>query len=254
MTSSAIKARHAFTTRFGGVSTGDFASLNLGSGRGDPQENVEENFRRVAALMGAGGNDCCVTRQVHSSEVRVVTSADKHVLGTRTPYDADGLITTEKGLPIFCFTADCVPALLCDYEHGVIAAVHCGWRSSVADILGVTVRKMCALGAKPECITAAQGAAIGRCCFETDDDVPAAVEKYLSGDADGLFDRRPDGKTLVDLRAANSRRLIQLGLKPENIDASGECTVCLHDKYWSHRYTSRRGLGRGSLAAAIVLE
>lgn len=254
MTSSVIPARHAFTTRYGGVSTGDFASLNLGSGRGDPQENVEENFRRVAALMGAGANDCAVTRQVHGNAVRVVTSADKHVLGTRTPYDADGIITTERGLPIFCFTADCVPALLCDAEHGVIAAVHCGWRSSVADILGVAVEKMCALGATRATIRAAQGAAIGRCCFETDDDVPAAVEKYLSGDADGLFDRRPDGKTLVDLRAANSRRLIQLGLKPENIDASGECTVCLHDKYWSHRYTSRRGLGRGSLAAAIVLE
>lgn len=254
MTSSVIKARHAFTTRFGGVSVGDFASLNLGSGRGDPQENVEENFRRVAALMGVGGNDCAVTRQVHGNEVRVVTSADKHILGTRTPYDADGIITVERGLPIFCFTADCVPALLCDARHGVIAAVHCGWRSSVADILGVTVEKMCSLGATSETICVAQGAAIGRCCFETDDDVPAAVTKYLSGASDGLFDRRDDGKTLVDLRAANTRRLLQLGLREENIDASDECTVCLHDKYWSHRYTSRHGLGRGSLAAAIVLE
>lgn len=254
MTSSVIKARHAFTTRFGGVSEGDFASLNLGSGRGDPQENVEENFRRVAALMGVGGNDCAVTRQVHGNEVRVVTSADKHVLGTRTPYDADGIITVERGLPIFCFTADCVPALLCDAKHGVIAAVHCGWRSSVADILGVTIEKMCSLGATRETICVAQGAAIGRCCFETDDDVPTAVTRYLSGDSDGLFDRRDDGKTFVDLRAANTRRLLQLGLREENMDASDECTVCLHDKYWSHRYTSRHGLGRGSLAAAIVLE
>lgn len=254
MTSSVISARHAFTTRYGGVSVGELASLNLGSNRGDDQKNVEENFRRVAALMGAGGNDCAVTRQVHGNVVRVATGADRHVLGTRTPYEADGLVTAERGLPIMCFTADCVPALLCDAEHGVIAAVHCGWRSSVADILGVTVEKMCALGATVEHICAAQGAAIGRCCFETDDDVPAAVEKYLSGEVDGLFVRRSDGKTLVDLRAANARRLLQLGLAPENIDVSEECTVCLHEKYWSHRYTSRRGLARGSLAAAIVLE
>ena len=165
MTSSVIPARHLFTTRYGGVSTGDYASLNLGSNRGDAQENVAENYRRLAAFFGVGRDDCAVTKQVHGTEVRVVTSADKHICGSKTPYEADGLVTTERGLPIFCFVADCVPALLCDAEHGVIAAVHCGWRSSVADILGVTVEKMCALGAEPGSICAAMGASIGRCRF-----------------------------------------------------------------------------------------
>ena len=114
-----------------------------------------------------------------------------------------------------------------------------------------TARKMRSLGARPESIHAAMGAAIGRCCFETDDDVPQAIERYLGGGAEGLFDRRPDGKTMVDLRAANARRLVQLGLDAGNIDVSAECTVCSHDKYWSHRYTKGR---RGSQAAAIVLE
>lgn len=254
MTSDVIPARHLFTTRFGGVSTGDFASLNLGSGRGDPQENVTENFRRVAAVLGAGKDDCVVTMQVHGNAVRVVTSADKHVCGTKTPYEADGIITVERGLPIFCFVADCVPALLCDAEHGVAAAVHCGWRSSVADILGVTLEKMCALGAKPENVCAAMGAAIGRCCFETDNDVPNAVKEYLGCDAEELFDRRADGKTMVDLRGANRLRLIQLGLSAEHIDVSQECTMCSHEKYWSHRYTQKMGQGRGSLAAGIVLD
>ena len=251
MRSTLIPARHAFTTRYGGVSRGEFASLNLGSNRGDDPEAVRENYRRVCALMGAGIDDCAVTKQVHGSEVRVVTKADRHVCMSTVPYEADGLVTNERGLPIMCFVADCVPALLCDGENSVIAAVHCGWRSSVADILGETVKKMCALGAKPESIHAAMGAAIGRCCFETDDDVPEAVEKYLGGETEGLFDRRADGKTMVDLRAANARRLIQLGLKAENIDISRECTMCSHEKYWSHRYTKGR---RGSQAAAIVLD
>lgn len=251
MSSSVIRTKHAFTTRFGGVSTGDFASLNLGFGRGDAPENVRENYRRLTALMGAEIDGCAVTRQVHGNEVRVVTRTDRHECGAPVPYEADGIITTERGLPIMCFVADCVPALLCDAENGVIAAVHCGWRSSVADILGETVKKMCALGAKPENIHAAMGAAIGRCCFETDDDVPQAVEKYLSGQTAGLFDRRADGKTMVDLRAANAVRLRQLGLKAENIDISPECTMCSHEKYWSHRYTKGR---RGSQAAAIVLD
>ncbi len=251
MRSTLIPARHAFTTRYGGVSRGEFASLNLGSNRGDDPEAVRENYRRVCALMGAGIDDCAVTKQVHGSAVRVVTKADRHVCMSTVPYEADGLVTNERGLPIMCFIADCVPALLCDREHSVIAAVHCGWRSSVADILGETVKKMCALGAKPENIHAAMGAAIGRCCFETDDDVPQAVEKYLSGETQGLFDRRADGKTMVDLRAANAVRLRQLGLKAENIDISPECTMCSHEKYWSHRYTKGR---RGSQAAAIVLD
>ena len=251
MRSTLIPARHAFTTRYGGVSRGEFESLNLGSNRGDDPEAVRENYRRVCALMGAGIDDCAVTRQVHGNTVRVVTGADRHVCMSTVPYEADGLVTNERGLPIMCFVADCVPALLCDGENSVIAAVHCGWRSSVADILGETVKKMCALGAKPESIHAAMGAAIGRCCFETDDDVPEAVEKYLGGETEDLFDRRADGKTMVDLRAANARRLIQLGLKAENIDISRECTMCSHEKYWSHRYTKGR---RGSQAAAIVLD
>ena len=251
MRSTLIPARHAFTTRYGGVSRGEFSSLNLGSNRGDDPEDVRENYRRVCALMGAGIDDCAVTKQVHGNTVRVVTEADRHVCMSNVPYEADGLVTNTRGLPIMCFVADCVPALLCDGENSVIAAVHCGWRSSAADILGETVKKMCALGARPESIHAAMGAAIGRCCFETDDDVPQAVEKYLDGDTEGLFDRRADGKTMVDLRAANARRLIQLGLKAENIDISQECTMCSHEKYWSHRYTKGR---RGSQAAAIVLD
>ena len=251
MRSTLIPARHAFTTRYGGVSRGEFSSLNLGSNRGDDPEDVRENYRRVCALMGAGIDDCAVTKQVHGNTVRVVTEADRHVCMSNVPYEADGLVTNTRGLPIMCFVADCVPALLCDGENSVIAAVHCGWRSSAADILGETVKKMCALGARPESIHAAMGAAIGRCCFETDDDVPQAVEKYLDGDTEGLFDRRADGKTMVDLRAANARRLIQLGLKAENIDLSQECTMCSHEKYWSHRYTKGR---RGSQAAAIVLD
>ena len=251
MRSTLIPARHAFTTRYGGVSRGEFSSLNLGSNRGDDPEDVRENYRRVCALMGAGIDDCAVTKQVHGNTVRVVMEADRHVCMSNVPYEADGLVTNTRGLPIMCFVADCVPALLCDGENSVIAAVHCGWRSSAADILGETVKKMCALGARPESIHAAMGAAIGRCCFETDDDVPEAVEKYLGGETAGLFDRRADGKTMVDLRAANARRLIQLGLKAENIDLSQECTMCSHEKYWSHRYTKGR---RGSQAAAIVLD
>jgi len=251
MSSDKIKAHHAFTTRYGGVSKGGFYSLNLGSNRGDDPEAVRENYRRVCSLMGVGIDDCVVTNQVHGKVVRVVTEADKHACMSKTPYEADGVVTSVKGLPIICFVADCVPVLLWDGVNSVAGAVHCGWKSSVADILGEAVEKMCSLGAEVKHIRAAMGAAIGKCCFETDDDVPQAVEKYLGGDTEGLFVKREDGKTLVDLRGANKRRLMQLGVPEENIDISEECTMCSHEKYWSHRYTKG---DRGSQAAVIVLD
>ena len=250
MSSDIIGARHAFTTRYGGVSKRGFSSLNLGANRGDDPEAVRENYRRLCALMGVGIDGMAVTKQVHGNQVRIVTEEDRHVCMSPVPYEADGIVTGVKGLPILCMVADCVPVLLWDGEHSVAGAIHCGWRSSVGDILKNALDKMESLGAAPESIRAAIGPSIGRCCFETDDDVPLAIEKYLGGDTRGLFDRREDGKTMVDLRAANARRLMQLGVKAENIDISTECTMCSHDKYWSHRYT--RG-DRGSQGAAIVL-
>ena len=250
MTSSEIGVPHAFTTRCGGVSGGIFSSLNLGSNRGDDPEAVRENYRRVCALLDCGIDEAAVTKQVHGNVVRVVDERDRHVCMSTVPYEADGLVTAVRGLPLMCFIADCVPALLCDEGAGVIAAVHCGWRSSVGDILKNAVDAMCALGAKKENIRCALGPAIGPCCFETDDDVPEAISAWLGGETEGLFTRRADGKTMVDLRAANRRRLLQLGLAEEHIDVSEECTFCSHDKYWSHRYTKGQ---RGSQAAAIVL-
>lgn len=250
MESDIISAQHAFTTRFGGVSTGIFSSLNLGSNRGDDPEAVRENFRRVCRLFGVGVDDCAITSQVHGGAVRTVTERDRHVCLAPILYEADGVVTAVKGLPILCKTADCVPVLLWDGKNRAAGAIHCGWRSTAADILKNAVEQMEALGAERRDIRAAIGPAIGACCFETDDDVPEALDKLLSGDTAGLFTRRADGKTLVDLRGANRRRLMQIGLLAENIDVSSECTVCSHDKYWSHRYTKGQ---RGSQAAVIVL-
>ena len=99
MSSDKIGARHAFTTRYGGVSTGIFSTLNLGSNRGDDPEAVRENYRRVCELMGVGIDDMAVTQQVHKADVRIVTSADKHVCMSHVPYEADGIVTSERGQP-----------------------------------------------------------------------------------------------------------------------------------------------------------
>lgn len=254
MTADVISAKHAFSTRYGGVSEGDFASLNLGFGRGDPDENVSANYRRLGAALGIDVCRAAYTRQVHGREVRVVTMADAVAPETHSDVDCDAVVTAERGLPLFCFTADCVPVLLYDGVHGTAGAVHCGWRSSVADIIGAAVEAMCSLGSRPEDICAAMGAAIGTANFETDGDVPDAMRAWLGHDAEEfIFTGRRDGKYYVDLRGALAHRLCVLGLRPENIAVSRECTVELHDKYWSHRYTSKHGLQRGSQCAVIEI-
>ena len=250
MTAPTIRAKHAFTTRFGGVSSGHLASLNLGSNRGDDPENVFENYRLLGEATGIDVYRMAFTKQVHGNTVRVVSEADVHEFGTNVPYAADGLVTNIPGLALICFTADCVPVLLCDAENGVIAAVHCGWRSSVADILGNAMGEMRALGAQPEAICAAIGPAISKCCFEVGPEVIEAARAYLGGDTDGLYTAGEAGKYYLDLKGANARRLLQLGLREENIAVSDECTVCSHEKYWSHRYTKG---ARGSQGALIVL-
>lgn len=247
-----IPHTHCFTTRMGGVSTGCFDSLNLGELQGDEPECVLENYRRLFEALGLPEQELCFTRQVHGSEVRVVTDADRRAPLSPTQYEADGIVTDVKGLPLICFMADCVPVLLCDAESGVIGAVHCGWRSTVADILGVAVKKMIALGALPSGICAAIGPAIEMCCFETDAEVPEAIGKLLGGDSEGTFFTVGDtGKYMVDLKEANRRRLLQLGIKEENISVSDECTCCNSDRYWSHR---KLGTKRGAQAALIVID
>lgn len=253
LVSDILPVRHGFTTRYGGVSRGSLSSLNLGENRGDDPENVRENYRRVGRALGMDVSRLVYSKQVHEDTVRVVSADDRRDLFTPFAYTADGLVTDMREQPLIVYTADCVPVLLCDPAHHVIGAVHCGWRSSVQDILARAVEKMCALGAQPREIRAAIGPAIGRCCFETGPEVPAAIDRYLFGDSAGTYVSEPgvSEKYMVDLREANRRRLLQLELCPEHIDVSAECTKCSHDKFWSHRYTKG---DRGSQASLIMLD
>ena len=251
MTAPNITAKHCFTTRYGGVSEGSLASMNLGENRGDKPENVIENYRRIKQATGIDTDRLCFTRQVHGREVRIVTEDDIHTLMTPVPYEADGLVTNIPGLAILAFVADCVPLLLHDGKNGVAAAVHCGWRSTVQDIMGAAVEKMVSLGAEPGEIQAAIGTSIGYCCFEVGPEVPEAIYTLLPDDHEGIVRAgEREGKFYVDLREAIARRLVQLGVPRSHIEISAECTMCSPDKYWSHRVTKG---DRGNLAALIEL-
>ena len=250
LVSDKISMPHGFTTRYGGVSEGIWSSLNVGENRGDKPEHVRENYARVGAILGVGADDFVTTRQVHGAVVRVAAEEDRRKVFDPVPYEADGLVTNIRNLPMMIYIADCIPVLLCDEEHGVIGAVHCGWKSSVADILGNAMQEMKRLGADPAEIKAAIGPGIGLDHFEVGPEVVEAASEYLREDLGDLCHKEDNGKYMLDLKRVNARRLLQLGLREENIDISDECTMCHPEKYWSHRVTKGE---RGSQCAVIKL-
>ena len=251
MTAPNIGTLHAFTTRYGGVSGGIWKSLNLGENRGDDRECVRENYRRLKDALGIGG-DIVFSRQVHGTNILKAGEEHRHGLFDPIDYEADGLITDVPGLPLIIFTADCIPVLLHDPVRKVIGAVHAGWRGTVSDIAGKAVRQMAeTYGCDPVNIRAAIGPGIGPCCFETGPEVPEAVRGVLGGEAESYI--RPgerEGKSMVDLPGVNRALLMRAGVPGENIALSGECTMCLNEKYWSHRHTKGE---RGSQASVIML-
>ena len=243
---------HGFSTRYGGVSEGIYASMNLGLTRGDDPDKVRENYRRFTAAIGGTGRGWAMCDQVHGSTVRTITTADiKTDLYTRLGYEGDGMITAIPGVTLVVFSADCIPVLLCDPVRRVIGAVHAGWRGTAAGVVTAAVERMGAVyGCRPEDIRAAVGPGIGPECFETHEDVPNAMMASLATPALPFIKIKENGKFSVDLKGINAKRLELAGLKPEHIDVSGDCTGCGREKYWSHRFV---GNERGSMAAMIEL-
>lgn len=242
---------HGFSTRLGGVSTGIYESMNLGTTRGDEPACVRENYRRFFAAIGADGNTLAMSNQVHGDVVRPVTSADiKQDLYAPEGYEVDGLVTDLPGVALVVFGADCLPVLFYDPVRRVVAAAHAGWRGTSAGIVERAVEKMAFYGCQPENILAAVGPGISKCCFETHEDVPNAITAALGVQATPFIEPSEGGKFKVDLKGINVMRLTRAGLLPEHIAVSEDCTACLPDKYWSHRVTN--GV-RGSQVAVIQL-
>lgn len=244
-----FQSPHGFSTRVGGVSEGIYESLNLGMNRGDEPEKVTENWKRFLSACEIDVPGVVWARQVHGNTVFIVGKEDILPVTTETsPMEADGFVTNEPGVALAVFTADCVPVLLEDTEHGVVGAVHCGWRSTVADIEAQIVEKMKALGADTGNIRIAIGPAIGKCCFEVGEEVVKAVDKLLGYEAAEFYKPRRD-KYMLDLRRVVEKRFLQLGIAREHCELVGGCTMCEPSRYWSHRYTNG---ARGSQASVIL--
>jgi len=238
--------RAAFFGRAGGVSRGPFQSLNFASNCGDEPEAVAANWRRLREFL----RPCTSVirlRQVHGTQVLRV--------GARAPTAAlhgelvgDGLVTSEAAVALVVLTADCVPILLYDQECPAIGALHAGWRGALADIAREGVRALVALGARPHRVKAALGPAIGRCCFEIDQELADRFAARIPQALSHLETGRP-GKAYLNLKGLLRVQLIAAGVLPQAISDVGPCTRCANDRYFSRRAS---GAGPTGLQASVI--
>ncbi|MBC8133016.1 MAG: peptidoglycan editing factor PgeF [Deltaproteobacteria bacterium] len=246
--SDAIPAgfRHGFTTRRGGVSAAPFDSLNLGGKWGDAPAAVLENQRRLT--IAAGGRPIFFATQVHgAASVR----ADRgQTVQTVAATHADAVLTAIRDQAVGVYVADCVPVLIADAQSGACAAVHAGWRGTVAGVLSAALRCIGPeFGARMDDVRVAIGPSIGPCCFEVGPEVVSAVEAAFPGAraAGAIDDRR--ARPHVDLWILNRLAAESMGVAPDAIDVAEMCTSCDSTRFFSYR----RDRGRtGQLAAFIV--
>jgi len=246
---------HAFSTRLGGVSKGDFATMNFSFTRGDDRDDVLENYRRMAAALGVDRERMVLTWQTHTTNVRRVTVEDegKGIVRDRDYRDVDGLITDIPGITLVTFFADCVPLYFLDPVHKAIGLSHSGWRGTVKRMGQVTVDAMKeAFGTRPEDIIACIGPSICGDCYEVGEEVSdefadAFLEKYH----DVILLKKQNGKYQLDLWKANEIVLKEAGIKGDNLAVTNICTYCNPQLLFSHRRTAER---RGNLCAFLSLK
>ncbi|MFY0611967.1 MAG: peptidoglycan editing factor PgeF [Hyphomicrobiaceae bacterium] len=245
--------RHGFFTRQGGVSAGDYDSLNVGLGSEDKRDDVIENRRRVAAHLGAQVDgqafpDIVTNYQVHSADAVIVEAP----FGPDGPPKADALVTNRPGLAIGALTADCTPVLFADDVAKVVAAAHAGWRGAVSGVLAGAVVAMEELGASRSRIRAVIGPTIHQDAYEVGPEFKAQFLAQAPGNAQ--FFMIPPGRARdhFDLPGYCAQALQQLGLA--HVEDLGHCTYADESLFFSYRRKTHRNEGDyGRQIAAIVV-
>lgn len=219
---------HFTTTTDGGVSEGNYASFNLGLYSGDSLENVMENRLRLALAIGLPLENLFFPYQTHGDRVYVIDKEFLEYTQERKEEllsGVDALITNIPSVCIGVTTADCVPILLFDTKCKVFAAIHAGWRGTVANIVGKTIDKMkdC-FGSSSDNIVAYIGSCISKELFEVGDEVVLAFEN-AGFDISSIGELNDDTKKMhIDLILSNQILLMKSGICLDNIDKSNICT------------------------------
>ena len=239
------------TTRHGGCSKGNYASFNCNGYCGDAAEDVIRNREMLCSLLPAAPAELVIPRQTHGTGVRVV---DTDYINrckeeqTAALEGVDALVTDRTGYCLCVSTADCVPVLLYDSRRQAVAAIHAGWRGTVARIVRKTLSLMKArYGTEGKDITAVIGPSISVEAFEVGEEV---YDAFREAGFDMCRIARKEAKWHIDLWEANRGQLLDEGVKTENIEVSGICTYYNNDDFFSAR---RQGINSGRILSGIMM-
>ena len=229
--------RHAFSTRRGGVSGTEVSSLNLGYSQWDSSERVAQNRKRFLSALNLDETLLATLHQVHSKRVHIIGD----LTGEWNQPEGDALITGLRGITVAVQTADCMPVLIADPVNDVIAAVHSGWRGTLARILSETVRAMQnAFGTDPADLRVALGPGIQACCFQVGPEVAQLFSKEYRDASLVVPMPAVPNKHLLNLERALEIQCVEAGIDPENCYSSGACTRCNTHEFFSYRAEGAR--------------
>lgn len=258
---------HGFSTRLRGASTLDGQKvLNLGFMEWDTRENVDANRRSFQSAAGAKEFTLAPLKQFHSDLVEVFSGLPAR------PSKGDASTTNRAGVLLGVQTADCVPVLLVDPAKRAVAAIHAGWKGTLARITQKAVGRMrLEFQSQPSDLLAAIGPSIGPCCYEVGAEFVAKFTAQFA-DAAEYFDEARSGEepnplqwlnmmppghqppprnVHLDLQKANRSQLLAAGLRRQNIFASELCTACRNDLFFSYR---KEGPQSGRLLSVIGIK
>lgn len=254
------------TTRHGGVSEGNYASLNINEHCGDSKDNTDANRLLLANELGIDANHIIMPHQTHGAESRIIGEEFANLpdgVKKMLLEGVDAVMTNIPGMCIGVSTADCIPVLLYDEEHHAAAAIHAGWRGTQARIVHKAVQEMrMAYQTDPTKLKAVIGPGISLDNFEVGDEVYAAFEQAafdMSAIAEERIKRNPNAddpvkaferKWHINLPLANIQMLTHNGVDEANIINTGICTFDNADNYFSAR---RLGIESGRIYTGIII-
>ncbi len=209
---------HFFTTRETVIKTKEAGYADI----------VENNKKDVCEFLKIKKENLIHPSQTHTSHIEIAE------VGKSLYPDTDGLILANSEQAIYLNFADCTPIIIFDPVKHIGAVSHAGWRGTAGNIASKTVEKMSKdFGSNPQDLKCAIGPAISFCCYNVGEEVLSQLRKTVKN-FDGLSEIR-QGNIYVDLKNINKQQLIEVGLKPENIDVCPYCTVCNNDLFFSYR-------------------
>ncbi len=255
--------RHGFSARMGGVSEGIYSSMNFKEDGEDTNENIRENYRRMAGALGCDVKKMVRSQLCHGIRVHEVEEQDFGVgaLAKSTILDYDGLITNIPGVTLAATFADCVPLYFVDESHHAVGLAHSGWRGTADRIAWSMLDAMAkSYGTGPADVKVAIGPCICGDCYEVGAELKEAFAKDFSGEieqetgikfSDICRESVQEGKYQLDLRLANLQSFLKAGISKEQIFISDICTCCNPEYIFSHRATKGR---RGASAAFLGIK